>query len=317
MANNPYVNKVQTADGTTLIDISDTTALATDVLNSKAFYTASGQKVTGSAVKGLEYETGTFTPQSDVARPYITFANAHSVRPAYILLSDVTGTEALEDSSLSFAFCDSSLLLGSGIKTLEYKDITHDYSTDTITDWVIIVSGIWSKQGSATKGRAKIFEVPSGAEKVIITPPSSGSAIFTFLKTINNTQGATPDYAEGWGRTTFSGNPREYTLGNDCNYMYTQVTLTDGTDRTPQDVTFTCRTTPLHYAEVFQTYQAATLPAFLMTGVESLTGSSSSQTSISYWSTASGFYPYGGADTRYFRTGRTYKWIAVWAPTVS
>ena len=51
MATNPYVNKVLLADGTSVIDISDTTATASDVLNSKYFYTASGQKVQGTATR--------------------------------------------------------------------------------------------------------------------------------------------------------------------------------------------------------------------------------------------------------------------------
>lgn len=41
-------NKV-TLDGTTLMDISDTTAVASDVAQGKYFYTASGQKATGSS----------------------------------------------------------------------------------------------------------------------------------------------------------------------------------------------------------------------------------------------------------------------------
>lgn len=34
-----------------------------------------------------------------------------------------------------------------------------------------------------------------------------------------------------------------------------------------------------------------------------------------YWAKPDRFYPYSDSTSRYWRTGRTYKWIAVWAPT--
>ena len=52
MAENPHVNKVVYGD-TTLIDISDTTAEQSDVLQGKYFYNASGAKVQGTAITGI------------------------------------------------------------------------------------------------------------------------------------------------------------------------------------------------------------------------------------------------------------------------
>ena len=52
MANNPYVNRVETADGTTLMDITDTTAEASDVETGRVFYTASGTRTVGTGSGG-------------------------------------------------------------------------------------------------------------------------------------------------------------------------------------------------------------------------------------------------------------------------
>lgn len=41
---------------------------------------------------GLEYETGTFSPESDIARPEIIFKNSHTDPPVMVTIQDSTGT---------------------------------------------------------------------------------------------------------------------------------------------------------------------------------------------------------------------------------
>lgn len=62
---NAYKNKVQLSDGTVLIDISDTTATASQVLNGSSFYLASGEKANGS-VSFVTYYTGSSDPSASV-----------------------------------------------------------------------------------------------------------------------------------------------------------------------------------------------------------------------------------------------------------
>ena len=125
----------------TFYEISDTTCTATDVLNSKYFYTSSGVKtqgtgtapsptlitksitangtydaedddadgyssvtvsVSGGGGNGLVYETGTWTPSEDIASYVISFANTHTEAPFYYLIVDATNSYSDTNNSNYF-----------------------------------------------------------------------------------------------------------------------------------------------------------------------------------------------------------------------
>ena len=58
MANNPYVNKVQLADGTSLIDISGDTVTASTLMQGYTAHNATGAFVIGTLVNGNNLEYG-------------------------------------------------------------------------------------------------------------------------------------------------------------------------------------------------------------------------------------------------------------------
>ena len=80
MANNQYVNKV-IYGGTTLIDITDTTAVVDKVLSGYYFYGKSGEKL-----------TGTCTYNADTSDANATAAEILNTKTAYVNGNKITGT---------------------------------------------------------------------------------------------------------------------------------------------------------------------------------------------------------------------------------
>lgn len=87
MANNPYVNKV-VYGGTTLIDISDSTATADKIIQGSTAYGADGRKITGTAPQ-VNNQSKSVIPSDD---PQIIAADS-----GYTGLSTVT-VEAIPSS---------------------------------------------------------------------------------------------------------------------------------------------------------------------------------------------------------------------------
>lgn len=79
------------------VDPSVTTATASDVAQGKQFIAADGTVTQGTASGGgggLEYESGTWTPTSDVSDYTIQFSKQHTVEPAFYMVSDAMGNDS-------------------------------------------------------------------------------------------------------------------------------------------------------------------------------------------------------------------------------
>lgn len=218
------INKVQYGNSV-LIDLTDTTAEASDVLLGKYFYGKDGVKTLGTgtggggsvtqdqdgfivlppdgggspSVGGLEYETGTWTPSENIARPTISFTNSHTTPPIHISFVDATndyGTSGVTNTNMGFEYTDWWRLTKAGLY----------YASSTIYYGVV---NYWYRTTSAE---------------------------------------------------AFTANRAYFTVNSD--------NATDSNTTYPR-----------------------------------------------YWANETGFKPYTSSTTRYWRSGRTYKWIAVWAPT--
>lgn len=153
--------------------------------------------VAGGGGGGLEYETGTYTTSSNIARPTITWSKAHTEAPVFVHMCDVTGTSHNTTySNYAFTYCDPYKLWGYGYP---YTSSGFRYAI-----------AYYSYRGSSTS--------------------NISSAVFHITNNSDSTSSSGTDY------------PR-------------------------------------------------------------------------YWVSPTDFHPYSNSSSRYWRTGRTYKWIAVWKPT--
>lgn len=170
-------SETKTANGT-----YDVTNLAQLIVN-----------VSGSS--GLVYETGTYTPASDIARPTISFANTHTTTPLLVTIIDTSAASSTTANSAEFF---------SYVDVYRYTNTGFPYNTSSVR---------------------------------------YGVAHYYYRSSNGSTNGT---------------NSVTYNSDN----------------------------------------------------------AGDSSTSYSrYYATESNFKPYCNSTSRYFRTGRTYKWIAVWAPT--
>lgn len=104
-------------------------------------------------VNGLEYETGSWTPSSSVARGEIQFSNNHTEPPAIIVLATTSTSNPSTNSALEFVYLDWEKLTGSWIKT-DFINLRFTYAT--------VYYLYTSMSSSVSSGRTTCFQTGDG-----------------------------------------------------------------------------------------------------------------------------------------------------------
>lgn len=164
MANNQYVNKVEFG-GQTLIDLTDTTAGAADVRSGTYYHNKSGKLVEGTLIEeaadiqdtidvaggtirdieiiakgsnGLEYEEGIWTPEEDISRDWILFANTHEEAPFAYYIIDAEGYSDTQYSCQVVTYFNYHQIAGIPVylssSTCKYAIITYSFRTTSETN---------------------------------------------------------------------------------------------------------------------------------------------------------------------------------------
>ena len=168
MANNPYVNKVIYGNDT-VMDISDTTATESDVVNGKTFYKASGAKSTGSAVIpdiSNCYQT-TDTAETDIQdADYFPFYDSSASGKRKSLWSNIKAKLKTYFDGIDMSYADNIVY---GAKNLFDKNrCTYSPNTTlTITETGIRIQGT---QGSPAYiyNRTNLSDLPKGKRLKIV-----------------------------------------------------------------------------------------------------------------------------------------------------
>lgn len=197
MASNPYVNKV-IYHGTTLIDITDTTADAAKVLSGYKFYDRSGEGV-----------TGTCTYDADTSGANATASDILSGKTAYAGGSQITGSMPNIGSQTAVITTKAQVVT----PTLGYHDGGGSVSIDSTEQAKIIAGNI--KNGveilgvTGTYTGSELIKATAGsgtpaATSQVILPSSAGDYDYFTQFTIDAIPYSETDNAAG-GKTVTIG----------------------------------------------------------------------------------------------------------------
>lgn len=165
-------NKVQLADGTVLMDVTDTTALASTVKSGDIFYNAAGIRQTGTLI----------------------------VDETYSIQQNLTNvTSSVDDTKVISGNCFYTKLIplegyniSSVIVTMDGVDITEQVFKPGVGEKVITANGTYNAS----------MDNLSGYERVVVNVPSTPPSLGTKTITANGTYNASSDSLDGYTSVT-------------------------------------------------------------------------------------------------------------------
>lgn len=329
---NQYVNKVVQSNGTTLIDISDTTAAAADVASGKYFYLATGEKVEGSGSGGGGMVTENIIPQQSLNCSISLGDGAYGAVISSYVEYPQDGVEYLVTFDGTGYICRGHYRTSSILAVGDY------YVTAGATyvefPFAILLNGgslfYLAVQGSATH-TLKV-------DRIISYSGGGSATLITKTITQNGTYDAEDDSADGYSSVTVNvagGNGLEYETG-------TYTAAADGNPNISFTNSHTSAPSIIVFMDVSTSYigtTAGTQYGFFdyvkLFGTKLKTSSTLQRDGAYQWArvgssgstslgsailpdttaqvTSSGFTPNFNSNTSYkCKSGQTYKWIAIW-----
>ena len=279
-------------------DSTDLSASGATVTVPAGYYASNASKsvasgsVSASATKSISSHTATVTPSASVTAGYIS--------------SGATGTAVTVTASELVSGTKSITANGTGIDVSEFAavDVAVPSVSPTLITKSITENGTYNASSDNADGYSSVTVNVSGGGGLVyetgMFEPSSD--VYQATITFANVHTVAPMYVQlcdiGETATTessvlnFAIIDYRKMFGSGVNY---------GTSTT------------YGYAQ----WATKTSSSFTSSEKRYTTGTDDSSNSSSpyYWATETGFYAYVNSSSRYFRTGRTYKWIAVWAPS--
>ena len=192
---NQYKNKV-VYNGTTLIDLSDTTAVQSDVASGKYFYTASGQRVQGTGQGGSSGYTRTvIAPQQTVTPNSDRQATLSGVTVGFV---DASHYIVTLDGVEWYGTCEA--LWGTNLTVGEAQ-----WFWSTPGSYVYPFGAIYMSDEGLTVAFADTNQHTIKVEKIELTGSSGGGGSATLITkniTANGTYSAEDDDADGYSSVT-------------------------------------------------------------------------------------------------------------------